>query len=322
MSTGNNTSNTQALIVSEIWADEIEDILHEKLLDVNIARVVDFPDGDKLTIPSVGTPVVRSRPEQGDFTFDNLDTGEISIILRDEVYAGNAISKKLRQDSRWISNVGAMLPAEQARAIMERYQTDLLALGNAQFAGQNDPNVINGVPHRFVGTGTDQTMDVTDFSRVNYVMTQSKMPMGGMIGIIDPSVAHHLETITNISNISNNPRWEGIVESGIAPDMQFVRSVYGIDLFVSNLLADANETINAGGDARSTTAGKCNMFMNVSDMGLLPFVVAWKEMPTTKSFIDDYNDDLNTATTARWGNGLVRDENLVCVLANADKVTF
>ncbi|MFG1549477.1 hypothetical protein ABMA80_15775, partial [Halobacteriovorax sp. FRX-3] len=74
MSTGNNTSNTQALIVSEIWADEIEDILHEKLLDVNIARVVDFPDGDKLTIPSVGTPVVRSRPEQGDFTFDNLDT--------------------------------------------------------------------------------------------------------------------------------------------------------------------------------------------------------------------------------------------------------
>ena len=322
MSTGNNTSNSQALIVSEIWADEIEDILHEKLLDVNIARVVDFPDGDKLTIPSVGTPVVRSRPEQGDFTFDNLDTGEISIILRDEVYAGNAISKKLRQDSRWISNVGAMLPAEQARAIMERYQTDLLALGNAQFAGQGDPNVINGVPHRFVGTGTDQTMDVTDFSRVNYVMTQSKMPMGGMIGIIDPSVAHHLETITNISNISNNPRWEGIVESGIAPDMQFVRSVYGIDLFVSNLLADANETINAGGGARSTTAGKCNMFMNVSDMGLLPFVVAWKEMPTTKSFIDDYNDDLNTATTARWGNGLVRDENLVCVLANADKVTF
>lgn len=322
MSTGNNTSNTKALIVSEVWADEIQDILHEKLLDVNIARVVDFPDGDKLTIPSVGTPVVRTRPEQADFTFDNLDTGEVSIILRDEVYAGNSISKKLRQDSRWISNVGAMLPAEQARAIMERYQTDLLALGNQQFAGQNNPNFINNAPHRFVGTGSNSTMDVTDFSRVNYVMTQSKMPMGGMIGIVDPSVAHYLETITNISNISNNPRWEGIVESGIAPDMQFIRNVYGIDLFVSNLLPTANETIDAGGGNRTTTDGVACQFMNVSDVGLLPYVVAWKEAPTTKSFIDDYNDDLNTATTARWGNGLVRDENLVVVLSNRDQVTF
>lgn len=322
MSTGNNTSNTQALIVSEIWADEIQDNLHEMLLDVNIARVVDFPDGDKLTIPSISTPVVRTRPEQGDFTFDNLDSGEVSIILRDEVYSGNAISKKLRQDSRWIDNVGAQLPAEQVRAIMERYETDLLALGNQQFAGQNNGNLINGTPHRFVGTGASSTLDVTDFARANYVMTQSKMPSGGMIGIVDPSVAFYLETITNITNISNNPRWEGIVESGIAPDMQFVRNVYGIDLFVSNLLPTANETINAGGGARSTTDGVCNMFMNVSDAGLLPFVVAWKEVPTTKSFIDDYNDDLNTVTTARWGNGLVRDENLVCILSERGSVTF
>lgn len=319
---GNNTANTQALIVSEVWSDEIQDILHERLLDVNIARVVDFPDGDKLTIPSVGTPVVRTRPEGADFTFDNLDTGESSIILRDEVYAGNSITKKLRQDSRWIDNVGAMLPAEQAQAIMERYTSDILALGNNQFAGQNDPNVINGTPHRFVGNGASETMALTDFAAVNYIMTQSKMPSNGMIGIVHPSVAHALETQTNLVNVSNNPMFQGIVETGIAPDMKFVRNVYGIDLFVSNLLPTANETIDTGSGARTTTNGVANQFMNLSDARLLPYVAAWKEMPTTKSFIDDYNDDLNTATTARWGNGVIRDENLVVVLSDTDQVTI
>lgn len=319
---GNNTSNSQALIVSEIWSDEIQDILHERLLEMNIARIVDFPDGDKLTIPSVGTPVVRSRGEQADFTFDNLDTGEVSIVLRDEIYAGNSISKKLRQDSRWIDSVGASLPAEQARAIMERYETDILALGNQQFAGQNNANSINGAPHRFVGRGTNQTMDITDFAGVNYIMSQSKMPASGMIGIVHPSVAYKLETITNVANVSNNPMFQGIVETGIAPDMKFVRNVYGIDLFVSNLLPTANETIDAGSGGRTTTQGVANMFMNVSDAGLLPFVAAWKEQPTSTSFIDDYNSDLNFATTARWGNGLVRDENLVVVLTDTDQVAF
>lgn len=320
---GNNTSNTQALIVSEIWSDEIQDILHEKLLQVNIARVVDFPDGDKLTIPSVGTPVVRTRGEQEDFTFDNLDTGEVSIILRDEVYAGNSISKKLRQDSRWIQNVGAMLPAEQAQAIMERYQTDLLALANHQFAGQNDPNVINGTPHRFVGKGPNSTMALADFASVNYIMTQSKMPFNGMVGIVHPSVANAIETeFGSSAAISYNPRFEGIIETGIAPDMKFIRNIYGIDIYCSNLLPTANETINSGAGDRTTTNGVANIFMNLSDTRLLPFVAAWKEMPTTKSFFDDYNDDLNVATTARWGNGVVRDENLVVCLSNTDQVVI
>lgn len=320
---GNNTSNTQALIVSEVWSDEIQDILHEMLLQVNLARVVDFPDGDKLTIPSVGTPVVRSRGEQEDFTFDNLDTGEVSIILRDEVYAGNSISKKLRQDSRWIAQVGSMLPAEQAVAIMERYQTDLLALANHQFAGQGDPNVINGTPHRFVGKGTNSKISMEDFAGVNYIMTQSKMPFNGMVGIVHPSVMNEIETQFGTSAaISYNPMFQGIVETGIAPDMKFIRNIYGIDLYVSNLLPTANETIDTGSGARTTTNGVANMFMNLSDARLLPFVAAWKEQPTTKSFIDDYNDDLNTATTARWGNGLVRDENLVVVPTNTDQVAI
>lgn len=315
---GNTTANTEALIRSELWADEIEENLHEQLLSVNYARTVDFPDGNLLTMPSIGAPVVRSRPEGAEATYDAIDTGEVSIVLRDEVIAGNKVSKKLRQDSRWIQEVSASLPMEQVRVIMERYETDVLALANHQFGGQNNQNIINGVPHRFVGNGANETIAIGDFSRVGYVMTKSKLGRQGVVGIVDPSVGHAVENSTNIVNISNNPRFEGLIETGMSPDMRFVRSIYGIDIYESNLLPPANETING----KTTTNGVANMFFNVSNASLLPFVVAWKEQPNTMSEIDFDTDDLKVKTTARWGNGLVRDENLVVVLTDTDQVTF
>lgn len=315
---GNSTANTQALIRSELWAEEIEENLHEQLLNVNFVRTMDFPDGNVLTLPSTGTPVVRSRAEGDEFTYDAIDTGEISIVLRDEVYSPNKVSKKLRQDSKWIQEVSASLPMEQVQAIMERYQSDLLSLANHQFAGQNDQNIINGVPHRFVGNGANETIDVSDFSRVGYIMTKSKLPKQGVVGIVDPSVGHAIENLSQITSVSNNPRFEGLIETGISPDMNFVRSIYGVDIFESNLLPTANETING----KTTTNGVANVFMNVSNQRLLPFAVAWKEAPTTKSEIDFDTDDLKVVTTARWGNGLVRDENLVVIVTDRDQVTF
>ncbi len=315
---GNVKANTEALIRSELWADELEEILHEQLLGMNIARTVDFPDGEALTMPSVGVPVTRSRAEGAPAIYDALDTGEVQIVLRDEIIVANKISKKLRQDSKWIDNVGSMLPAEQAIAIMERYETDLLALGNQQFGGQGDANLINGANHRFVGNGTNQTMALTDFSLVGYSMKKAKVSRNGLIGIVDPSVGFAVETTTQLSNVSNNPRFEGIIETGISPNMRFVRNVYGIDIFESNLLPEANETIGA----KTTTAGVANIFMNAGNAKQLPFTVAWKESPTSSSDIDFDTDDLKFKTTARWGNGLTRDENLVVVVTDTDQVSF
>ena len=315
---GNNTANTQALIRSELWMDELEEILHEQLLGMNIVRTVDFPDGELLTLPSVGTPVTRTRAEGADAVYDSLDTGEVAIVLRDEVIVANKISKKLRQDSMWIANVGSMLPSEQAIAIMERYESDVLALANQQFGGQNNGNIINGANHRFVGNGTNQTMALTDFSLVGFSMKKAKVGRNGLVGIVDPSVGFAVETATNIANISNNPRFEGIIETGISPNMRFVRNVYGVDVFESNLLATANETI--GG--KTTTNGVANIFMNVGNAKMLPFTVAWKESPASKSEIDFDTDDFKFMTTARWGNGLTRDENLVVILTDTDQVNF
>lgn len=313
---GNNTGNSQALVRQELYQAELEEILHERLMGVSsIARDVPFPDGNILTMPSISTPVVRDLPENTEIVFDTIDSGQVSIRLNAPIASANKVTTVLQEDSFWASELIASLPSEQAIAIMERVETDVFALGNRQFAGANNANTINGFAHRFVGRGTGQTMTPTDFSYVGMSLTKAKISDQGRIGIVDPTVAYWLENTTNITNISNNPRWEGIIETGIANEFKFIRSIFGIDVFESNLLADANETI--GG--RTTTSGKANLFMSVANQRLLPFVMSWRRRPTMKvQEVFELDDELQVKTTARYGTGVVRDENLVVCLSDTN----
>jgi hypothetical protein len=313
---GNSTHNSQSLIRSELWQAQLEEILYENLLQMPIFRTVDFPDGNILTMPSVSTPVVRNLPEGGEVTYDALDSGEVSIHLNDPVVVANSLSKVLLEDSMWANEVIAMLPSEQAQAIMERLETDIFALANQQFAGKNNANVIGGVAHRRIASGTNETMTPADFAFAAYSLKKAKVPTTNLVAIVDPSVAYALETSTNLVNVSNNPRWEGVIETGITEQFRFVRNVFGFDVFESNLLADMNETI----DGRTTTAGKANVFTSLARPSISPFVLAWKRNP---ELISEFNKDLQQeeiVTTARWGTGLVRDENLVVIGSDTDQV--
>lgn len=313
---GNYTGNTGSLIRSELWSQQLEEILHEKLLGTPFVRQVDFPDGSAFTMPSLGTPLVRDLPEGVDVTFDPLDTGEVTITMNAPVVAANSISKVLMEDSMWAADLMAAVAPEQAQAIMERFETDVLALANQQFGGQSNANVINGVDHRRVASGTNETMAPADFAFAKYSLLKSKIDTTGLIAIVDPSVAYAIETSTNLVNVSNNPRWEGIIETGIEQNMRFVRNVYGFDIFESNLLPDANETINSV----TTTAGKANIFMSAARESLLPFVLAWRRRPTLETDSPLVKQEEQIVTTARWGTGLVRDENLVVILSDTDQV--
>lgn len=312
---GNNTGNTQALIRQEIYQAELEEILHERLLGVEtFVRDVPFPDGNILTMPSISTPVVRDLPENTEVVFDTLDSGQVSIRLNAPISSANKVTKVFQEDSMWASEMIATIPQEQSVAIMERVETDVLALANRQFLGANNTNTINGFAHRFVGRGTNQTMSPSDFSYAGLSLTKAKIPQMGRIGIVDPSVAYWLENTTNIVNISNNPRWEGLIETGIANEFRFIRNIFGFDIFESNLLADANETISG----KTTTSGKANIFMSVANRNLLPFVMSWKRRPTMKvNEVFELDDELQVLTTARYGTGMVRDENLVVCLSDS-----
>ena len=314
---GNTTSNSDSIIRSELWQVQLEEILHENLMGVPFVRQVDFPDGTAFTMPSIGTPLVRDLPEGAEVTFDALDTGETTITMNAPVIAANSLSQVLMEDSMWAAEAIASIPVEQAQAIMERFETDTLALSNQQFAGINNQNLINGVAHRKIGSGTNEVIATSDFAFAGYSLKKAKIARMNLVAIVDPSVAFTLETLTNLSNVSNNPKWEGIIESGIEQNFRFIKNVYGFDVFESNLLPVMNETI----DGKTTTDGVANLFTSLARPSIAPFVLAWRRKPLLVSEWNNKKKQTEVDTTARWGSGLVRDENLVVIGTDIDQVS-
>ncbi len=313
---GNNTENSQAIIRGEVWQVQLEEILHENLMGVPFVRQVEFPDGTQFTMPSIGTPLVRDLPEDTEITFDALDTGEVSITMNAPVVAANSLSQILMEDSLWAAEAIASIPVEQAQAIMERFETDTLGLAMNQSGGVSNANLINNVAHRKIGTGTNETMAVKDFAFAGYSLQKAKVSRKNLVAIVDPSVGFALETSTQLTNISNNPRWEGIIETGITDNFRFVRNVFGFDVFESNMLPTMNETI--GG--LTTTAGKANIFSSLARPSIAPFVLAWRRHPVLVAEWKNGKKRTEIDTTARWGSGLVREENIVVIGTDTDQV--
>lgn len=310
----NNTGNTSALIRDELWQRQLEETLHEMLLGTPFVRQLDFPDGDSFTLPSMGTAVTRTLPEDTEVIFDAIDTGEQSFTLEDPVVAATSISEIFLEDSLWSSDFLANTPVEHAIAIMERFETDVLGLANQQSAGLANPNDIAGVAHRVKGKGTSGHISPKDFAYAGYALKKAKVPSQNLIAIVDPSVAYDLETITDLVNVSNNPRWEGIIESGITNNMRFVKNVYGFDIFESNLVADTDETLDS---QDFTGVGKANIFMSAAREMLLPFAIAWRRRPKMDRDFDFKRREEQIVTTARWGRKLVRDDNLVITVTDS-----
>ena len=314
------TSNSALLVRSEIWANQLKEVLQD---DLNAQGWVnwlsEFPDGDQFTIPSIGESTLRDYVEDTDIVYDALDTGEFTFSITEYVSAAHYITKKNRQDAFYAAQLESSFVPSQARALGERLESDILGLAAGGASGgqtASDANEINGADHRFVATGTNETMAVADFAKALYSLKKANVPGTSLIAIVDPSVEYEINTISNITNISNNPRWEGIVETGIGSDMQFVKNIFGFDVFVSNYLPTANETI--GG--LTTAAGKANVFMSAASTDILPFMGAMRQIPEVDS---DYNKDKQReeyVTTSRYGLKVYRPENLVCVLSDTDQV--
>ena len=154
-----------------------------------------------------------------------------------------------------------------------------------------------------------------DFAKAKYALQKANVPMTNLVAIVDPSVEYTLNTLSNLANVSNNPMWEGIIETGLSTGMRFTKNVYGFDCWVSNNLADANETINSV----TTAAGKANVFFSAAP-DVLPFKGAWRQLPMVDGEFNKDKQREEHVTTARYGLKLYRPENLVCVLTDTDQV--
>lgn len=314
------TGNSAVLTRSEIWSTQLKEVLQDELNAQGwVNWLSEFPDGDQFTIPSIGESTVRDYVEDTDVTFDALDTGEFAFTITEYVSSGHYITEKARQDLFYAAQLESKFLPSQARALAEKIETDILALAAGGASGgqtANNANQINGADHRFVGTGTSETIAVADFAKALYSLKKANVPSSNLVAIVDPSVEYEINTLTNIVNVSNNPRWEGIVTSGIANGMNFVKNIFGFDVFVSNYLTTANETI--GG--LTTGSGKANVFFSAASSDILPFMGAMRQMPKVDGGYNYNKQREEYVTTARYGLKVYRQENLVCVLTDTDAV--
>ncbi len=314
------TGNSAVLIRSEIWSAQLKEVLQDEL-DAQrwVNWLSEFPDGNQFTIPSIGESTVRDYAEDTDITFDALDTGEFTFTITEYLSSGHYITEKARQDLFYAAQLESKFLPSQARALAEKIETDVLALAAGGASGGQTAgaaNQINGVDHRFIGTGTNETMTVSDFAKALYSLKKANVPASSLIAIVDPSVEYEINTLTNIVNVSNNVRWEGIIESGIANGMNFVKNIFGFDVYVSNYLPTANENIGSP----TTAAGKANVFFSAASPDLLPFMGAMRQMPKVDGGYNYKKQREEYVTTARYGLKVYRPENLVVVLTDNDQI--
>lgn len=316
---GFSTQNDQHLIRSQLWSQMIKDPLLFDLMGTRYVRMLtDFPDGDLINIPSIGQAEVRDYIEGTPIEYTAMDTGNFQFTINKYKSSATWITNKMTQDSFYMNELVSRFVPAQTRAIAAAIETDLLATGNANQTASNS-NAINGASHRWVGSGTNEVIDIVDFANAKYALQQAAVPMVNLVAIVDPSVEYAISTQSNIVNLlTPQPQWARIANEGSLSGMQFKYNIFGFDVYVSQYLPSSiSETVNG----LSVTTGVANYFFSAAPE-VLPFIGLMRQAPKVES---EYNKDYQReeyVTTTRYGFDLFRPENLCTVLTDTDQVSF
>jgi len=318
------TSNTTAFIESQQYSQFILENLHDYLLPEGMYRdVSDFGSGTTLNIKTVGSVTIQDAAEDTPLVFSPIDTGTINLSITD--YVGDAwkVTDDLREDGSQIDTLMAMRAQESTRALGENHETKFLSVANAAQTAAG-LNLVNGRPHRWVGSAASNARTVTlnDFVSMKLAFDKANAPAGGRIAIVDPVVEASINSLANLINVSNNPMFEGMVTEGFARDHKFVRNVFGWDIYTSNFLPTltATEAINAssyGLTSETAAVGdKANIFMCVADDTCKPIMHAWRRAPQTEGWRDNEERADKFQVTSRFGLGAQRVDTLGVILTH------
>lgn len=323
---GNTNANSVALRRAEVYSSIILDEIKDQFLPEGMHRdVSDFQDGEALNITTFGEVVLRDLTEDQDTPIDAVDTGSITLNINRHKGSGVYMTDEVRENAWQSAQFDAALPGKQLRAIKEAYETDLLNTSETMQTLAN-ANVINGLAHRFVASGTAGRLDLDDIIYSKLSMNRASLPSEGRILIIDSVAEATFDSLSNLVNVSNNPRFEGIVETGFAKNMHFIKHVYGFDVYVSNRLPhQAAENVDTSGIAVPAPSGNGTsaadsvncQFLNVIDDMTTPYMGAWRRMPSVEVYRNVQKRRDEYYQTARWGFGGQRPQSLISLLVNA-----
>src|ERR1700735_1450143 len=253
---GFTDQSQQNLIRTTLWSRQIKELLLDELNAMKFVRMIqDFPDGYTLNIPSIGEAETFDFNENQAVKYNQFDTGNFTFSFDQYKGSANAISEKFKRDSFYSSDVIAAFVPRQHRALMEAVETRILSQANAGQTASN-PNIINTADHRWVASGTSQSLVIADFARAQYALTKANVPLTNLVAIVDPSVAYTLATQANMVNLlSPQQMWGDVSRDGIITGFKFRFNIFGFDVYVSNYLpSNISETINSV----SVTSGVAN----------------------------------------------------------------
>ena len=307
-----DTSNNSHLVRTNVWANEVKDVLQEELmLDSHVRLITEFPDGDTLNIPTLSEMTVRNYSEGAQVTLDDPTTGNFTLTIDKYYQSGFKIPEKFRHDSFYVSVAESNFVQKLTRALLEQKESDIANLQSGQTSG--NPNTIKGVDHRYVGTGTARVIALADVQKATLALDKAKVMRGNRRAFVDPEVTYQLQQISNVIQQdvygSNAHIREGM--NGTA----YVGRFAGFDLFESlfldTSLTDAITATAPSAGSLTASAGVANMFM-----GEEAFIGAMRAMPDMDAWYDNNTRSDVYHVTMRYGIKLYRPESLVVVITD------
>lgn len=324
---GFEVRTNEHLIRSSLWSNQLKTLLLDDLNAIKYVRMLDLPSdygSSTFNIPSLGEAETDDFVEGGRIKYSKLDEGNYTFSIDQYKYSANSISEKFKRDSFYANEVVAAFLPRQHRAIMVGVETRILSVANS---GQtaSSLNTINNGDHRFVGSGTNETIAIKDFARAQFALKKANVPLTNLVAVVDPSVVYTLQTQANVVNLMS-PMWGNIVSDVTPTGMRFAgMNIYGFDVYASNYLPDCGANHDGTGietiGGLTTGAGKSNFLFHAATDDTSTWVGAFTQMPTVYSEFNKDTQETEYLTITEYGfQGDFRPENLVTILTDTDQV--
>lgn len=296
------TSNNTVLERSELWSKMIQEELQEELMAMGIVNWLDsdFPDGEKLTIPTLNSLQVQDYVENDQIAIQDPTSGEFNLTIDKYYQTGVAITDKKKQDTYYMNVLDQKFPEQCVRAVAERLENDIFLLHKKQTS--NDANTINGQAHRFVATGSSSVITLKDIAQAKLSLDKANVSKVGRMAIVDPTVSYQLVQIDNVIRQDvYGP--QSNLKDGFG-STKFIGRYLGFDFYESNMLDEATALNHVTGGSLIA-----NLFL-----GPEAFVGAMRLKPEIEHFRENIRKRDVFHVTTRYGLGLYREESLVTVL--------
>jgi len=318
---GFNRTNADVAIDAEILSNELITSLEQGYLPEGLTRNVSaYKSGDLFRIPTMGEAVIRDvDPTETDLPIDNISTGSVTLAITKFKGAGTAVEDSWREDSEAVADsMVARISETQLRGLRKAWETDFLSYTNLVQTA-NDANAFDGLAHRRAATGGNGQLTLEDINLMKWSLDEAGASEEGRVLIV-PTICEM--TLNNLLGsdavIYNTPEFSGIINTGFAKSMKFIRNIAGFDIFVNPRLPRIAKASDLGTSTGSSVI-PCMAFVAGND-NEKPVMSAWRRQPRITGERQEAKERDVFWLTGRYGFGKQREETLV--IANVSDTDY